>query len=119
MTGFYLSNLWRWKCGIPEVEEVKSDINTLIKTEWSVDFEILMRNRLVVGAYRYGRMGKMGKPKYDRVSDMIRRLKEFQIDGNKEHLVDVANLSMMEFVETTHPLAHFKPLDGSKHTPCL
>jgi len=110
-------NLWRWKCGLPEIDETTQPLNIeeLKRTEWSVDFETLMRNRLIIGAFRYGRIGVKNKPKYDRVSSMISRLNKYKETWNKEFLVDVANLCLLEFVECNHPKAHFDSIDDGEH----
>jgi hypothetical protein len=78
------------------------DLDTLRRTERSPEFETLRMNRKVIGCMRYGRMGAAGKPRYDRVSCMIRRLRAYAQDRNAEHLVDVANLAELEFVEGDH-----------------
>lgn len=116
MTSLFLSNLWRWKCGLPEKELRPAeilDLKDLAKSEWSLDFERLMRNRLLMGAFRYGRLGQPGKPVYRRVDDMIRRLEAYKIGMNQEHLVDVANLCLCEFVEGG---GHLSPIDDGQHT---
>ena len=101
---------------MPELELGKPiTLDELQQTEWSVDFEKLMRNRLVMGALRYGRIGAKGKPKYDRINSMIKRLIKYQEDGNKEFLVDVANLCLLEFVESNHPKQHFSSIDDGDH----
>ena len=89
-------------------------IESLRRTERNPEFERLCMNRKILGAMRYGLLGAEGKPKYDRASDMIRRLKEYVVDGNKEHLVDVANLCEMEFVEGDGILMS---KDDGEHTP--
>ena len=83
----------------------------LERSEWSPQFERLMRNRLLMGALRYGPIGAPGKPQYDRVRSMIKRLNRYDETGNKEFLVDVANLCLLEFVECHHPTAHFHAID--------
>ena len=70
-----------------------------------------MRNRMIMGALRYGLLGAPGKPQYDRIASIIKRLKFYTEDGNTEHLVDAANLCLCEFVEGTHPLKHFGSVD--------
>lgn len=117
---FFLNNLWRWKCGLPEHEEVKQTCyEELRESEWSKEFEQLMRNRLILGALRYGRIGAANKPQYDRVSSMIKRLSKYQETGNKEFLVDVANICLLEFVECNHPNQHFHAIDDGEHTDIL
>jgi len=104
------------RLGIPN-EPVRNIIKgDLTKTEWSYEFERLMRNRLIMGAIRYGRLGALGKLQWDRVPDIIRRLKQYQQTGNLEHLVDCANLCLCEFVEGEHPNKHFESKDDGEHT---
>jgi hypothetical protein len=43
-------------------------------SEWSHEFERLMKNRMLVGGCRYGSLGAHGKPKWDRISDAKARL---------------------------------------------
>jgi hypothetical protein len=119
-TQFYLNNLWRWKCGLPENEETNpTTFDELKETEWSKEFETYMRNRLIMGAMRYGKIGAKNKPKYDRVASMIKRLNNFTTTGNKEFLIDVANLCLLEFVECNHPNQHFNSIDDGEHVAIL
>ena len=116
-----MNNLWLWKCGLPE-EDYNSkpiDIASLRITEWSTKFEELMRNRLVMGAIRYGKLHEHGKPQYDRVGSMIKRLSKYEYTGNKEHLIDVANLCLLEFEECYHPNANFNSIDDGEHTKAI
>lgn len=92
------------------------DLTTLRHTERSNSFEQARSNRKILGAFRYGRLGADGKPQWNRVPDMIRRLTAYQSDGNLEHLVDVANLCECEWVEGEHPQRHFTPSDDGEHT---
>jgi len=87
---------------LKDVPERLPGLDELRRTEHSPEFEKLCRNRLIMGAFRYGRLGTEGKPVYDRVECMKRRLDKYREDGNAEHLVDVANLAMLEFVEGEH-----------------
>ena len=88
----------------------------LWESEWSHDFEELQRHRMVQGAFRYGRLNTAGKKQWDRPRDMIKRLQKYSEDGNLEHLVDVANLCLLEFEEGLHPKRHFKSQDDVIHT---
>jgi hypothetical protein len=78
-----------------------------------------MRNRLIMGALRYGLIHAPGKPKYDRIGSITRRLEKYKQDGNLEHLVDAANLCLMEFEEGTHPLKHFGAQDDGEHAQVI
>ena len=90
--------------------------NELYRTEWADQFEIYMRNRLVMGALRYGKLHDHSQPKRDHIKDIIRRAKQYVVDGNQEHLVDVANLAMIEFVRPgSHPSPQWAPTDDGEH----
>ena len=111
----YLRNLWRWATGEPEypvATRMEVDSEVLRVTEWSFEFERLMRNRLHLGAYRYGRINAPGKARYDRVTSIIKRLVKYRKTGNVDLLVDASTLSLLEFEEGDHPLRH---LDGAAH----
>lgn len=94
-----------------------SYVESLFKSQWSDKFEELMRNRLVMGALRYGEISQNVGKKYARVPDAIRRLNLWQEDGNDEHLVDAANLLLLEFVCGSHPKKHFAADDDGEHCP--
>lgn len=87
----------------------------LRESEWSNEFERLMRNRLLIGSFRYGKM----KSKRDDVRSLtvfhlnyIRdKLERYKTTGNTEMLVDVANLCLVEFEIGDHPKKHFKAED--------
>ncbi len=98
---------------LADVPDRVPDLDTLRRTERSPQFERLRMNRKIVGSIRYGRMGAPGKPQFDRVADMIRRLQKYAGDGNAEHLVDVANLAELEFVEGFRCV---KATDDGEHT---
>jgi hypothetical protein len=112
---FFIKNLWLWKCELPEkeVKQILPDVENLRKTQWSDIFEKLMRNRLVMGAIRYGLFGANGKPHYDSINSIRKRLDLYEKTGNDEILVDIANLAMVEFIEGKHPLKHFKSVDDT------
>lgn len=97
------------------VGNIQESLDELRKTEWSDEFEQLMRNRLLVGCFRYGRMSDPNKGKYDHVESIRERLKLYEQSGNLEHLVDVANFSLVEFVHPRHPNAHFEATDDVIH----
>ena len=98
-------------------EEIDSDnYYSLLISQWSEEFERLQRNRLVLGALRYGNIGAKGKAEYDRISCIINRSKKYKRSGNLEFIVDVTNLCMLEFVEGDHPNKHFNSIDDGEHT---
>lgn len=103
------------KCGLSKNIKCPS-LDELKNTEWSPVFEILMRNRLIMGAIRYGRLKAKGKVKYNRVDSIKQRMDLYTETGNAEHLVDVANLCLLEFEEPNHPNYHFNSIDDGHHT---
>lgn len=85
-----------------------------LQKEWSDEFEQLMRNRLFMGALRYGGLRNPNNPgaKTDlNTAQMLKRTKLYIETGNAEHLVDVANFALAEFVQQRHPNYHFKSID--------
>lgn len=101
------------------IDEPLPDLSSLRGSEWSDTFERLMRNRLLIGAFRYGKLGAEGKPSYNRCDDIRQRIDLHQESGNTEHLVDIANLCMLEFCEGTHSGRCFIPSDDGIHTKPL
>lgn len=96
---------------IPKPKYTPDDIERLERTQWSNEFEILMRNRLLMGALRYGELQAPNKPVFDSIKSIKKRLDLYQQTGNTEHLADIANLCLVEFVEGVHPLKHFHATD--------
>lgn len=90
----------------------KHKLEELYRSQWSPRFEELMRNRLVMGALRYGLLHAPGKKQYDRVASVKKRVQLYAETGNLEHLVDVANECLLEFEESRHPQRHFGAQDG-------
>lgn len=86
----------------------------LRERQWSPEFEGLMRNRLVMGAFRYGLFGP-AKGGYDQVGSILRHLAAYTESGNLEHLVDIANLALVEFEFGRHPKRHWHACDDSEH----
>ena len=105
--GHFLRNLWRWSAGMPEQDPESFDCDDLVRSEWCRSFEQLMRNRLIQGAYRYGKIGAQFKPSWDRIPSIVNRVVAYTLTGNLELLVDIANLCLLEYVEGRHPLRHF------------
>ena len=121
-TQFFLNNLWKWKCGLPEDDynqaktvDKTMTYESLRKTEWSDEFENLMRNRLLMGAFRYGKIREQNKPNYMRMQSAERRMKLYEETGNDELLVDIANLCLLEFMIGKHPKKHFNSIDDGEH----
>jgi len=97
----------------------KFSFKSLEQTEWSPEFEQLMRNRLIMGALRYGLLNDISnKPSYDRMASIKKRADKYAETGNLEFLVDMANLCLLEFEEGQHPKKHFHAIDDGEHVSC-
>lgn len=93
-----------------------SDLKNLEKSEWSPEFERLMRNRLLMGALRYGTFKEKqetmySKDPWDLLTPITDKVKLYQQTGNTEYLVDAANYLMLAFEFDPHPKKHFEALD--------
>ena len=78
--------------GKPPARAVPKITPEQLDGQWHAQFELLMRNRLKMGALRYGLnfCNAAGKPQYDRTQSAIKRLELYRETGNDELLVDVA-----------------------------
>jgi len=114
---WFLRQAWRRAAGRPEEQApgLVPPLAELRETEWVPEFERLQRNRLIMGRFRYGAMEDESKGGYDQVASLRRRLDLYEQTGNLEHLVDVANLAMVEFRHSRHPRRHFHAADDGEH----
>ena len=88
----------------------------LTKTQWCLEFEKLCRNRLVMGAFRYGRVGEQDYSKYDLVAEIHKRAARYKDTRNLEHLVDAANICMLAFVHGQRNGETLRAVDDGEHT---
>jgi hypothetical protein len=94
----------------------KPSLDELKQSEWVPQFEQYMRNRLIMGAIRYQPFAeKRQGHNYDLIGSIRARLDKYEQSGNQEHLVDCANLLMIEFDCPSHPDAHFEAIDDGTH----
>lgn len=104
--------------GVPAVDwGTAPDPCVTRREQWSPEFVRLMRNRLTFGFYRYGSNNPGDiKPAFDLVGGAIERIKRYVRDGNQEHLIDAANLCMVEFmIPTGHRNPSLKVSDDGAH----
>lgn len=86
------------------------------KNNWSEKFVCLMRNRMLLGTLRYGSVHDPGLPKYDHCGYAVKKIEQYLQTGNKEFLVDAANLCLVEFEHPCcHKSPHFKATDDEDH----
>ncbi|HEY8464211.1 MAG TPA: hypothetical protein VIM29_09365 [Bacillota bacterium] len=121
MIDFFCKNLWRWKCGLPEIE---LDTNPYRLTLDQIKqrncnhpefatFDKMADNRMIMGFYRYGEVGKQGMIR--RAEYLKMKAEEYLKTGNMECLLDLRNVARVEWVEKSHPNAHFKSIDDKNH----
>ena len=119
---WFLRQAWRWKCGLLEETPLprRPDLETLQKSQWNDDFEQAMRWRLVMGAFRYKMFREQKRERRDNLPSIERHLQLYRETGNGEHLVDIANLALVEFTLPSHPDFYFKSVDdGDHHTELI
>lgn len=104
-----------WTCGLRE----PVDHDALRASQWNPWFERLMRDRLVMGAMRYGDL--YDGVWYDTLACVRRYLDLYEATGNLEALVDAANVALVEFSRPQHSRWHYAPEDRKEqgHTSCL
>ena len=129
---FFMQNLWRWSAGMPEIEiathrfsvsrrcscssfDPGPDARPAAESNWFPEAISLMRNRMLVGVYRYGHFLDPDQLKYDRIRSAIERIRLYHKDGNGEHLIDAMNMLGIEFRLRAHPRFHFTASDDGVH----
>lgn len=71
-----------------------------------------MANRMGVSHHKYGPAEDSYPHKVNAIECLKQRLDMYLQDGNTEHLIDVANFAMIEFMYPSHVDAHFEPQDS-------
>lgn len=72
-----ITNHLRDRLYLTAFERDSNSYHSLRVSQWSEEFEKLQRNRLVIGAIRYGKLHEKGKSKFDRVSCIRKRIKKY------------------------------------------
>jgi hypothetical protein len=70
-----------------------------------------------MGSFRYENFEskRASKWRYDTAREAIKRISLYLEDGNTEHLVDAANMCLLEFEFGDHPKKHFESVDDGVH----
>ena len=86
--------------------------------QWGAEWQYilsLMKSRMIMGGYRYGPTPLQKPREFDNIADVKRLLDLYEVDGNMEHLVDAANITIIECLKKSHPNFHFNPIDDGIH----
>jgi hypothetical protein len=120
---FFLRNLWRWKCGLPD-EELQPfswtrspipSLESLRQTEWCEEFDKLAKGKMIQASFRYGLFDK--NKKYDFVEAMKNKIALYEKTHNLELLVDARNYCMLEFKKPKYPDAYYYCENDTEHAP--
>jgi hypothetical protein len=101
--------------GYFEQVPLKPSFESLKETEWDKKFEQLMRNRLIMGALRYGLFTTKNSTTEQNVLSLKNKVLIYEQTGNLECLVDIANVAQVEFIHSNHPNKHFNATDDKDH----
>jgi len=101
------------KAGMPHYT-----MEEMAELQWGEDWQEildLMKNRMIMGGFRYGPHRNQRKGQFDNVKDAKRRLGLHQKDGNMEHLLDAANITILACLKKAHKNFHFTSIDDGVH----
>lgn len=93
---------------LPSLKEIK-------KIQYIPEFEQLMRNRLIMGAFRYGLTSEQDFSGYDLPGEAIKRINKYIKDKNLEHLVDAGNMLALEFRDKKNKGFKIGVIDDGEH----
>ena len=86
--------------------------------QWGEEWQhilFLMKNRMIMGGYRYSPTSLQKPREFDNIADVKRRLDLYEVEGNMEYLIDAANITIIECLKKSHPNFHFNPIDDGVH----
>lgn len=89
------------------------EIDDILRTEYSTEFDRIRKNMMVMSYYKYGPLKENYKQEktLDAIGNLEKRLQKYKETGNTEFLADVANFAMIEFMYPQHEKAHYKATD--------
>ena len=103
---------------LSQTGHLKLSLEDIRNSQVSAEFRTRQDERMVMGAFRYGLFNKDGTQTkaYDNTGSIKRRVDLYTKTGNLEHLVDAANICMVEYMTSQHPNKHFESADDGEHT---
>ena len=113
-----LRNVNAQECWL-KADAVPMDMAGMSELQWdSEEWQYilsLMKNRMMMGGYRYGPTKTQKPGEFNDMADIKTRLALHELDGNMEHLMDAANTTILACLKKTHPNFHFTPTDDGVH----
>ncbi len=95
------------------------DMSAMVELQWDSEewqhILFLMKNRMLMGGYRYGPTPLQKPREFDNIADIKKRLDLYEVEGNMEYLIDAANITIIECLKKSHPKFHFNPTDDGVH----
>ena len=89
-------------------------MSDILKSEYSVKFDELRKNRVETSFFKYGPAKKnFGEGRVDAIKTLELCLEKFKKTGNTEYLLDVANYAMFRYM-FPFPGEYFKATDSSE-----
>lgn len=86
----------------------------ILKTEYSEEFDLKRKNRMIVSFHKYGPIEEnYGNKLVSAIKNLEKRLNLYKETGNIEYLLDVGNFAMIEYKYPQHEKAHFNNLSES------
>jgi len=74
-----------------------------------------MRNRMVMGAFRYGLLARHALDTYDLPREAFKRIEKYCYTQNLEYLVDAANMCMLEYTKASRQGKTLTSIDDGEH----
>lgn len=97
----FFHNAWRWICGLPDKKfywECDFSYEEIRALQWDDEFEEYCRNRMIMGAFRYGTLPTNRDKDSSHLFQSIKdRLDLFLKTHDLELLVDIANFARVGF----------------------
>lgn len=122
---FFCDNLWRWKCGLPEIDYNKRDKLKFGSQKDTFDnlpdeFTEIIRyadNRMHQGKFRYGKIKRQNLGNYDTAIECIKRIQKYILEGrnNLEYIVDALNMCRIEYYKGRLLGEQIIPIDDGEH----
>lgn len=91
------------------------DMNEILKTEYSAEFDELRKKMMVMSYFKYGKLrDNATNGTIDFIKSLDIRYEAFKKTHNTEFLADIANIAMMIWMYPEQFGCHYKPTDSDE-----